>query len=164
VITYYSFPEVGDLYITFVTDQNVLWGNVAMHNPEGLARNLIRFRVRIMKSTRGTGCDMQSHGQGQTGLRRFAGGQERTQVSAIHMLHDQSIGTVDFGEVINLDDIIVLKTLTDMRFIAKHFDEFTILRVMRQDAFHGDDFLKGSLTHGYAKINLGHPASGNSSA
>src|ERR1043165_9177945 len=64
--------------------------------------------------------------------------QESTDVLAVHELHRVEVLAVLLTDVVNLDDVVVMKRGSQPRFIEEHLDELRVLCVLAVDPLDHD--------------------------
>jgi hypothetical protein len=162
-------PEVGQLHLARVRDENVGRGDVPVDQPQRLAVGPPQL-VREVGPLAELDDDVQGHGVRQTqgapargrGPRQHV--EQRPQVAAIDILEDDEVlALLRDPEVVDLDDVPVGQRGVDARLGHQHADEPGVTGVGREDPLDGDGLLEPLVPHRAPSIDLGHSANGDAS-
>jgi hypothetical protein len=82
-------------------------------------------------------------------------------VLAEQVFHGKKIGPFQAPEIIDLDDVLVLKKCGQLGLVDEGFDQVFLLHEMGQELLDGNQFLKTLVPDDLGPIELGHPANGN---
>ncbi len=112
--------EVGDLHDAFEREKDVLRRDVAMDDVERRAA-LVALLVRVVQALGGFGDDPR--GDPGRDARAFALGRahEVAEVAALDVLHREDVPFLAFvRELVDLDDVRVVQTGRELRFVDEH--------------------------------------------
>jgi hypothetical protein len=155
--------EVGDLHLSFPGEQDVLRGDVAVHDSQR-ARLLVAAAVRVIERLGHLGGDVDRQAEWQRLLLAAAAGKKRGEVEPRHVLHGHEVGgglaarEVDAAEVEHLDDVRVREAHRELGLVHEEVDEALVLGQARQDALDDQDLLEALDTEALGLEDLGHAA------
>ncbi len=126
--------EVHELDLSPSRDEHVRRRDVAMHDRERLAGLGIGKVVRILEAL----ADLHDDVDGMRDRHALAlllhPLDERLQVAAVDVLHDDEVRRVGDADVEDADDVGVLQVHRQARLVEEHLDELLVLGEARQDA------------------------------
>ncbi|MEZ4335977.1 MAG: hypothetical protein R3B82_05055 [Sandaracinaceae bacterium] len=131
-------PEVDDLRLAVVADQNVLRGDVAVDEVELAARRVLLV-VGVVEPLADLHDRVAGHGH-RDGLAALASPvEDRPEVLPVDELHRDEERVRDLTEVEDLGDVRVRQLHGDLRLVDEHRDELLVLRDRREDPLHRDE-------------------------
>ena len=152
--------EVAELDVAFLGDEHVLRGDVAMHEAHLFVFE-VAFAVRVIERRGNLRGDEKRDLDRQRLIAFLRFLEDVLQIVPIDVLHGDVVRALDFAEVVDVDDVVVIELGGQLRFIDEHLDEVLIVGKVRQDFLDGDDLLK-SFDAAHARFpDLGHAAGGD---
>ncbi len=133
--------EVAELDVAFVADQDVLGRDVAVHEAEGAALEVL-LTVRMIERRGETRTDQQRQAERQRAALGARAVQDRAQVLAVDELHRDEVVVADLAEVVDVDDVVVIELGGELGLVDEHRDEVGAVGEVRQDLLDGDRLLE----------------------
>ena len=148
--------EVDQLDLAVVPDEHVLGRDVAVDQVQ-LASLRVALVVRVVEPL----AHLHGHVAGHRDRERFGlvahAIEDRTQVTAVHVLERDEEAVVDLPEVEDLGDVRVLQLHGDLRLVDEHRDELLVLCDVRENALDRQQTLEPLHTEGLRFEHFGHP-------
>src|SRR4030043_725131 len=149
--------EIDDLYFSFVCDEDVLRADVSMDYVERLS--LIIFQVvSIVKTRTDSRDDIEGKfvTEGHPFFLRLT--EDVTEVFSEEILHSNKIGVLHGSEIVDLNDVLVVKECGKLCLIDERSDELFLACQMRKDGLDGDALFKALNARDLCFVELGHPS------
>jgi len=150
-------PEIDDLHIPLVGEEDVLGRDVPMDDVQGFSLEVLQL-VRVIEPGAHLGDQVQGVFEADRGslLLRFR--VDRPQILPEEKLHRDEVRIFHRAEVVDLDDVLVIQEGGQLRLVDEGGDELLLVREVGKDLLDGDELLEPLDADDLRPVQLGHPA------
>ncbi|HEX7664147.1 MAG TPA: hypothetical protein VF407_06550, partial [Polyangiaceae bacterium] len=130
--------EVDQLHVAVERDDDVLRGDVAMHDRDRLAV-LVFAGVRVGEAFADARENVEKDAERDLLLRAHRAIEHVAEVAAEHVLERDEERVADAPEVEHARDVRILEAHADARFVLEHADRVVVFGDVREHALQRDD-------------------------
>jgi hypothetical protein len=152
-------PEVDDLHVAVVRDDDVRGRDVAVHDA-GEAAIRPAVLVRVVERRRGRERDRYAVLERHQPLALGEVREHTAQILAVHVLHREEVLAVLLADVVDVDDVVVVQRRGEARLVEEHLHEHRIARALVADLLDHDVALEAFDPLDAREDHLRHSAGG----
>ena len=150
-------PEIDDLHIPLVGEEDVLGRDVPMDDVQGLPLEVLQL-VRVVEPGAHLGDQVQGVFEADRGPLLLRLRVDRAQVLPVEKFHRDEVRILHRAEIVDLDDVLVIQECGKLRLVDEGGDELLLVREVGKDLLDGDELLEPLDADDLRPVQLRHPA------